>query len=57
MVADIPTINNVGQFLSVDSRPVSCTRGTLKQIISVFKSSLKAVSAHRDGEKLIDPFI
>ena len=57
MVADIPTINNGGQFLSVDSRPVSCNRGTLKQIISVFKSSLKAISADRDGEKIIDPFI
>ena len=57
MVADIPTINNVGQFLSVDSRPVSCARGTLKQIIGVFKSSLKAISAGREGEKTVDPFI
>lgn len=57
MVTEIPTINNVGQFLSVDLRPVSCTRGTLKQITSVFKSSLKAISADRDGEKIVDPFI
>ena len=57
MAADISTINNAGQFLSVDSRPVSCARGTLKQIISLFKSSLKACCADRDGEKIVDPFL
>lgn len=57
LAADISSINNVGQFLSVDSRPVSCARGAFKQIVSLFKSSLKSISADRNGGRIVDPFL
>ncbi|KAK4105972.1 hypothetical protein N658DRAFT_519617 [Parathielavia hyrcaniae] len=47
-----------GGFLSVDSRPISSTRGTGKRLLSIFK---RLVGDHftraRPGETLKDPFI
>ena len=47
----------MGQFVSVDSRPVSCARGTLKQIISLYKSYLRSNISSSDSQKLVDPFL
>lgn len=47
-------ISNFGQFLSVDSRPMSTARGTMKQIISLFKEKLKKSNEGFDSIK--DPF-
>ena len=49
-------INNVGQFLSVDARPVSCTKGTLKQIVSKYKSYLRSGIATAAKTRVTDPF-
>lgn len=54
---DIAAISNVGQFVSIDSRPVSCSRGTLKQIVSLYKSYVRSASSVCSGEKLADPFL
>ena len=54
---DIVAISNVGQFVSIDSRPVSCTRDTLKEIVSKYKSYLKSSSSIESHEKLMNPFL
>lgn len=41
----------------MDSRPVSCTRGTLKQIISSYKSHLRSATIGGDNAKIVDPFL
>ena len=41
--------------MSVDSRPVSPARGTLKQIVGIYKSYLRNSSSN--GEKIVDPFL
>ena len=40
----------------MDSRPVSCTRGTLKQIVQLFKSYLNNANS-AGNQKLINPFL
>ncbi|MCJ1396971.1 hypothetical protein MMC11_000163 [Xylographa trunciseda] len=54
---NIPNINRIGPYVSVDSRPVSCTRGVLKQIISLFKSYLQSSRLAGYQDKLIEPFL
>ena len=54
---DLSSINNLGQYLSVDSRPVSCSQGIFKKIVSLFKSFLKSASTNPSGEKVVDPFL
>ena len=43
--------------MSVDSRPVSPARGTLKQIVGLYKSYLRSSASCNNGEKLLDPFL
>lgn len=45
---------NCTHFISVDSRSVSCARGTLKQIHTLYKSYLKSASL---ASGLSDPFV
>jgi len=54
---DIAAISSVGQYVSIDSRPVSCTRGTLKEMVSTFKSYLKSSSSIESHEKLLNPLL
>lgn len=53
--ADASKISNIGSFVSIDARPVSTSRGLLKQIIKVFRESLKAANSKFDNIK--DPFV
>ncbi|KAK3706332.1 hypothetical protein LTR37_012847 [Vermiconidia calcicola] len=53
--ADVSKTGNIGSFLSVDSRPVSASRGTPKQIVKIFRETLKRAGARFSGVK--DPFI
>ncbi|KFY84465.1 hypothetical protein V500_09258 [Pseudogymnoascus sp. VKM F-4518 (FW-2643)] len=46
-----------GHYASVDSRPVSCTRGTLKKVISSYKQHIRAFAAKASKEVPKDPFI
>ena len=50
-------MSNVGHYLSIDSRPVSCTRGTLQQVISSYKSHLRSATSSQDNVKIWDPFL
>ena len=45
-----------GQFLSVDSRPVSHEKGTMKKIITIFKKYIRIALNDMEG-KLKSPFI
>ncbi|OCL11025.1 hypothetical protein AOQ84DRAFT_288084, partial [Glonium stellatum] len=53
--ADSSKIANLGQFLSIDSRPVSTTRGTLKAMIKTFIQKLRTSNSGSDRAK--DPFM
>ncbi|TKA83759.1 hypothetical protein B0A55_00061 [Friedmanniomyces simplex] len=52
---DAGKISNFGTFLSVDGRPVSATRGTLKQLVKIYRDALKKSNASLGGVK--DPFM
>ncbi|KAL8852846.1 MAG: hypothetical protein Q9221_002221 [Calogaya cf. arnoldii] len=54
---DPAAISSVGQYLSVDSRPISCTRGTLKQIVQLYKSYVRSSCNPSTKQKLTDPFL
>lgn len=45
-----------GQYLSVDCRPVSHEKGTMKKILTIFKKYIRA-SFHETADKLKTPFI
>jgi DNA mismatch repair protein MutL len=53
--AEPAKISGIGSFMSIDARPVSIARGTLKQVIKVFRDSWKAANPAFDGIK--EPFI
>lgn len=53
--ADSSKIANLGQFISIDSRPVSTTRGPLKEMITMFTRRLRKLNSGLDKTK--DPFI
>jgi len=53
--ADFAKISSVGQYLSIDLRPVSTSRGTLKQIVALFKAKLVACGGKFESVK--DPFL
>ena len=50
-------ISNTGQYLSVDSRPVSCSKGTLKQVVKLYKFYLKSLNNETATANVIDPFL
>jgi DNA mismatch repair protein MutL len=53
--ADLTKVCNTGTFLSIDARPVSTTRGLLKQMSKVFRESLK--SLHPIHGEIREPFL
>lgn len=50
-------MSNAGQYLSIDSRPVSGSRGSLKHIISTYKSYLRSGSSVENFHDYKDPFL
>ncbi|KAK0367094.1 hypothetical protein LTR91_008623 [Friedmanniomyces endolithicus] len=52
---DASKVGNIGTFLAVDRRPVSAARGTLKQLVKIFRDALKKSNASFGGVK--DPFM
>jgi DNA mismatch repair ATPase MutL len=52
--ANGPKIANQGAFISVDSRPVSNSRGTMKQIVATFKERLR--KSNHSLATVKDPF-
>ena len=57
MQSDGSVVSNAGHYLSIDSRPVSCTRGSLQQVISSYKSHLRSATSSEDNIKIWDPFL
>lgn len=54
--ADLTKISG-GQFVSIDSRPVSAARGTMKKIVSIYKATMLAFSVDDKLKKAKHPFI
>ena len=57
--SDASIINHIGQYVSIDSRPVSCARGVLKQIVSLYKNCVRSGRSHpnEDSQKRVDPLL
>lgn len=55
--SEVSSINNVGQYISVDSRPMSCNRGIFKKIVQRYKCFLRSVVPESEKIKFIDPFL
>lgn len=53
--ADTGKISGVGAYLSVDARPVNATKGIFKQIVKVFRDTLKNANSSFNGIK--EPFL
>lgn len=53
--ANSSKIANMGQFVSIDLRPMSALRGTLKQVVNIFKEALRKSSERMEGVK--DPLL
>ncbi|KAK0867057.1 hypothetical protein LTS02_004412 [Friedmanniomyces endolithicus] len=53
--SDASKVGNIGTFLAVDRRPVSAARGTLKQLVKIFRDALKKSNASFGGVK--EPFM
>lgn len=53
--AEASKVSGLGSFISVDGRPVAANRGTLKQVIKIFRESLKAGASGLDNVK--EPFL
>ena len=55
--SDALSIAKTGYHLSVDSRPVSCTRGVTKQIVTLYKSYIRSALGLSSSDKLSEPFL
>ncbi|KAK1067631.1 hypothetical protein LTR74_006301 [Friedmanniomyces endolithicus] len=52
---DAGKVGNIGTFLAIDRGPVSAARGTLKQLVKIFRDALKKCNASFGGVK--EPFM
>ncbi|KAI9835741.1 MAG: hypothetical protein M1819_001919 [Sarea resinae] len=50
-------IADKGHFVSIDSRPVSSSRGAVKQIMTLYKTYVRSSISSESSEKLRNPFI
>ncbi|KAJ5766129.1 uncharacterized protein N7511_003745 [Penicillium nucicola] len=55
---DASKINNTGQFISVDGRPLSSSRGIGLEIVKLFKPYIRLTTTQTESSKTItDPFL
>jgi hypothetical protein len=55
---DTSKINNAGQFISVDGRPLSSSRGVGQEIVKLFKPYVRLGASQADTSKNVtDPFL
>lgn len=54
---DFSKIGSAGQYVSVDGRPLSCERGTAKEIVKLYKSYVRLKAKATGIGSLSDPFI
>ena len=51
-------LHNIGHFVAIDGRPVTATRGTIKEIVKAYrKFYASATSAEQDGATKVEPFL
>ncbi|TKW59900.1 hypothetical protein CTA1_9907 [Colletotrichum tanaceti] len=56
--ADVSKISGQGYFISVDSRPMSTARGTMKKLIDIYKTYIRgSLKVNAASRPLIKPFI
>ncbi|KAJ5371751.1 DNA mismatch repair protein C-terminal [Penicillium concentricum] len=55
---DTSKINNTGQYISVDGRPLSSSRGIGNEIVRIFKPYVRVAASKNESSKaVIDPFL
>ena len=52
--AEVSKYSNIGSFLSIDARPVSTARGLPKQVLKIFRDTIKKANPAAEGVK--EPF-
>lgn len=58
MIADFTKVNKKGQFLSIDGRPLSTSRGVGHDMAKLFKSYTRAAASKIEAPKSVsDPFL
>ncbi|KAL8764817.1 MAG: hypothetical protein Q9209_007861 [Squamulea sp. 1 TL-2023] len=55
--ADPAAISSADQYISIDSRPVSSSRGTFKQIAQLFKLYIRSSCTSSTDQKITNPFL
>ncbi|CEL08441.1 Putative DNA mismatch repair enzyme [Aspergillus calidoustus] len=55
-VTDFAPLNNKGQYISIDGRPMASGRGITQDILKLYKSHLRSLS-HGDSTTITDPFL
>ena len=53
--ADVAAVSNIGQFVSIDNRPIAHRKNAMKKVISIFKSFLQSSSG--TDAKVVNPFL
>ena len=56
-MAEYSKVSNIGQFVSVDGRPLSPRHGTVKDIIKIYKSYCDEVFSRNDKPTSTNPFL
>ena len=54
---DNKLVSHVGQYISIDSRPVSCARGSLKRVVTLFKTYLRSANPAENEGSIVDPVL
>ncbi|KAI9044720.1 putative DNA mismatch repair protein [Aspergillus affinis] len=54
---DLTKMNNLGQYLSIDGRPISATRGIGQDIAKLYKSYIRAAASRQEGSTTTDSFL
>ena len=56
IASDTQSINRLGQYISIDSRPVSCSRGLMKTISRHYRDRVKSICGGENGN-ILDPLL
>lgn len=56
IASDTQSINRLGQYISIDSRPVSCSRGLMKNISHHYRDRVKSTCGGENGN-ILDPLL
>ncbi|KAL2818082.1 hypothetical protein BJX63DRAFT_384536 [Aspergillus granulosus] len=55
--SDFTVINNKGQYISIDGRPMTSGRGISQDIMKLYKSHLRSASLAKNSPTITDPFL